>query len=322
MLTRTSEEVATSRFAADVRAGLDREGQKELYSKYLYDAVGSALFDVITLLPEYGLARAGARLLSRNAEAIVRPLRSPVLVAELGSGSARMTRWILEALSRRHVTTYCPIDISGAALAQAERELDRIDSVNILGLEREYVEGLEEVASGRQPGQELFVLFLGGTIGNFDRPAGDEFLKQVRRCMRPGDRMLLSTDLEKPVPQLLLAYDDPIGVTAAFNLNLLARINRELGGDFDLSRFRHTVRYDGAERRIEMNLRAIADHSVRIGKAELVVRFRRGETIWTESSHKYALDEIPVMAERAGFQCETQWVDREWPFAQNLLLAE
>src|SRR6058998_1900983 len=124
MVTRTITASFASEFVADVRAGLSQPGQKELPSKYLYDAVGSALFEVISLLPEYGLTRAGARLLGQHAEAIVRPLRSPLLVAELGSGSARNTRLILEALSHRHRITYCPIDISGSALAQAERELE------------------------------------------------------------------------------------------------------------------------------------------------------------------------------------------------------
>ena len=319
--TRAPDRASRTRFAAEVRAGLERPGQKELPSKYLYDALGSALFDVITLLPEYGLARAGARLLSRHAAAIVHPLRPEVLVAELGSGSARKTRWVLEALSEHHSTVYCPIDISPAALEQAERELQRIDSVTIVGLEREYLEGLQEVAANRGNEQHMLVLFLGGTIGNFDRPAGDQFLAQVRESMRAGDLLVLATDIEKPEAQLLLAYDDPIGVTAAFNMNLLARINRELDGEFDLSRFRHEVRYDRGERRIEMHLRSLVPHQVRIGAADLEVSFAAGETIWTESSHKYAIDEIPRIAKRTGYRCEMQWVDREWPFAQNLLVA-
>lgn len=318
---RTQESLGVGSFADDVRAGLERPGQKELPSKYLYDAVGSALFEVICLLPEYGLSRAGARLLERHAEAIVRRLPKSLLVAELGSGNARNTRWILESLSRRQPTTYYAIDISGAALQQAERELDRIDSVHIVGFEREYLDGLEEVARRRRSGQTLLVLFLGGTIGNFDRPAGDEFLKRVRRQLAPGDWLLLSTDLEKPVPQMLMAYDDPIGVTAAFDLNLLARVNRELGGDFDLERFRHQVRWDFAERRIEMHLRCLESHTVRVPAAGLVVPFRKGETIWTESSHKYARDEIGSIAARNGYALEEQWVDAEWPFAQNLMIA-
>ena len=322
MLAQTPLEDSVAQFAADVRAGLEKPKQKELPSKYLYDAVGSALFEVIGLLPEYGLTRAGSRILRLHSEQIVRPLRTPVLVAELGSGSAKNTRWILEALGRRQLTTYHPIDISGAALVQAERELDRLDSVSIVGFEREYLDGLREVAARRGAGQGLLVLFLGGTIGNFDRPAADQFLRQVRELLLPGDHLLLSTDLEKPEKDLLVAYDDPAGVTAAFNLNLLARINRELGADFDLDRFEHVVCYDRAERRIEMHLCSTVRQSVRISRADLGVTFRAGETIWTESSHKYAAEEIPRIAARTGYRCLSQWYDREWPFAQNLLLAE
>jgi L-histidine N-alpha-methyltransferase len=318
---RQSAATPQTRFAADVRAGLGRSGQKELPSKYLYDAVGSALFDVICLLPEYGLTRAGERLLSRHAQAIIGPMRKPALVAELGSGSARKTRWILEALSGRHPTVYCPIDISGAALEQAERELNRLESVNIVGLEREYLDGLREVAAGRRDEQHLLVLFLGGTIGNFDREAADRFLAEVRQAMKPDDRLLLATDLEKPESQLIRAYDDPIGVTSAFNLNLLARINRELDADVDLDAFAHQARYDRRHRRVEMHLRSTRRQTVRIPGADLSVELREGETIWTESSYKFSLDEIPRMAQRSGFHCESQWVDREWPFAQNLLAA-
>jgi dimethylhistidine N-methyltransferase len=311
---------SSSSFADDVRAGLSKPGQKELPSKYLYDAVGSALFDAICALPEYGLARAGERVIRRHAEQIVSSIPAAALVAELGSGSARNTRWILEAMARRQAVTYYPIDISRAALVQAERELSEIPALGIVGFEREYLEGLDEVAARRQPQQSLLVLFLGGTIGNFDRPAGDDFLRQVRRRLRSQDRLLLSTDLVKPEEQLLLAYDDPAGVTSAFDKNLLARINRELGGTFDLRRFHHVARWDAGERRIEMHLRSSRDQRVRIDAADLSVGFTAGETIWTESSHKYEAAEIAGMAARAGFRLEAPLVDVEWGFAQNLLV--
>lgn len=308
------------RFADDVRAGLGQRGQKELPSKYLYDSVGSALFEVICHLPEYGLHRAGSRLLRRHAEAIVAAADTS-LVAELGSGNARNTRWILEALARRRPVTYCPIDISGAALEEAERTFVTSDAISVLGFEREYLEGLREVGRRRTPGEPLLVLFLGGTIGNFERHAADQFLRAVRGCMAFGDRLLVSTDLVKPVEALIAAYDDPIGVTAAFNKNLLARVNRELDGGFELSRFRHEARWNAGERRIEMHLRATEAHAARIEAARMEVSFRVGETLWTESSHKYRLEEIPAMAERTGFRCEGRWVDGEWPFAQNLFVA-
>jgi L-histidine Nalpha-methyltransferase len=311
-----------SEFAADVRESLTKSGQRELPSKYLYDEVGSALFEAISVLPEYGLTRADARLLKRYAREIVGLLPSPVQVAELGSGSGKKTRWILEALSRRQKTYYFPIEISPSALAACEKELGQIDLVSIVGHEQPYLEGLRSVADGRAVGDHLLVLFLGSTIGNFDRGAGEEFLRSVRNILNEGDALLLGTDLEKNIEEQILAYDDPAGVTAAFNMNLLARINRELQGDFDLSCFRHEARWNAVERRMEMHLRSTRRQRVEVPAAGLSMSLDEDETIWTESSHKYRIGEAVEMGERTGFRCAGQWVDEEWPFAQNLLIAE
>jgi len=310
-----------SAFAADVRESLTKPGQRELPSKYLYDEVGSALFETICVLPEYGLTRADARLLEKHAGEIVGRLPSPIRVAELGSGSGKKTRWILEALSRRQKTYYYPIEISPSALAACAKELGQIDMVSIVGYEQPYLEGLRAVAEGRGGHDHLLVLFLGSTIGNFDRDAGEKFLRETRAILQPGDALLLGTDLEKSVELQLLAYDDPAGVTAAFNLNLLARINRELGADFDLSCFEHHARWNRVERRIEMHLRSTQRQTVHIPAASLRLMLDEDETIWTESSHKYQAEEIPKMAARTGFRCDGQWIDEEWPFAQNLLIA-
>jgi L-histidine N-alpha-methyltransferase len=308
-------------FAAEVVVGLNQPGQKELPSKYLYDEVGSALFDVICLLPEYGLSRAGMRLLQRHSHEIVSLLPSPVIVAELGSGSGQKTRLLLEALSRRQRVNYYPIDISGSALSRCRQEIGQIDNVSIVGFERAYLDGLQEVSARRREGERILVLFLGSTIGNFDRPAGDQFLREVRAILHEGDALLLATDLEKPVSQLLQAYDDPAGVTAAFNMNLLARINRDLGAEFDLKQFRHLARYDESERRVEMHLVSKAWQRITIREAGFRFYLREGETIWTESSHKYNPDEVIQMGSRTGFRCVQQWCDAEWPFAQNLFFA-
>ena len=275
-------------FAADVRQGLTLPQQKELPSKYFYDEVGSALFDVISHLPEYGLTRADERLLRRYAGEIADRVSGPVSVAELGSGSGTKTRWILEAFCRRQRTSYYPVEISPTALARCERELGDIDAVSIVGFEREYLDGLLEVAAFRRRGEHLLVLFLGSTIGNFDRAAGIRFLAQVREILLPGDSLLLGTDLEKSVTELLAAYDDSLGVTAAFNLNLLARVNRELEANFDLTQFAHVARINPVARSVEMHLSALRNQRVCIPAADLVVDFAEGETIWTESSHKYA----------------------------------
>jgi L-histidine Nalpha-methyltransferase len=322
MATAVIAQYSSPNLAGDVRAGLMRPGQKELPSKYLYDEVGSALFEVISVLPEYGLTRADERLLRRHSADIVSRLKPHILVAELGSGSGKKTRWLLEALARRQRTTYCPIEISPTALARCESELGQIECVSIVGFERPYLDGLLAAAARRDEDDHLLVLFLGSTIGNFDRDAAERFLTEVRRILFPGDALLLGTDLEKPLPQLLAAYDDPTGVTGAFNLNLLARINRELGADFDLAAFRHEARYNVSFQRVEMHLRSTRDQKVNIPRAGCTVSFAKDETIWTESSHKYRAYEISGMARRNGFRCDAQWLDSEWPFAESLLVAE
>lgn len=322
MLTQPLPYSEVSQFAADVRDFLTRPGQRELPSKYLYDEVGSALFEAICLLPEYGLSRAGARLIRDHAREIVDMMPAPLHVAELGSGSGKKTRLILQALAGNSHLYYYPIEISPAALAACEKELGQLDLVSIVGYEKPYLEGLRAVAERRETGEHLLVLFLGSTIGNFDRPAADAFLREVREILLPGDSLLLATDLVKDVGVQLLAYDDPAGVTAAFNLNLLARLNRELGADFDLSAFRHEARWNAAERRIEMHLLSLRRQRVETPAAHLRIRLEEGETIWTESSHKYSPDEPFDMAERTGFRCMAQWIDEEWAFAQNVWLVD
>ena len=309
-----------SEFASDVRAGLSKP-QKEIPSKYFYDDVGTALFEVITHLPEYGLTRADERLLQSHAAEVAARLQDHAVVAELGSGNGSKTRWILQEVVRRQSSIYFPIDISSAALARCTSELSDIERLQVVPLECSYVDGLREVTRQRADGSQLLVLFLGSTIGNLDRPASAEFLRRVRDILRKDDGLYVSADLEKPVPQMLAAYNDSIGVTAAFNLNVLARINRELGGNFVLSAWRHVALYNEAERRIEMHLRSVVDQEVTIRAAALKVAFRAGETIRTENSHKFSAEEVVRTAQGAGYCCEAQWVDQEWPFAQSLLIA-
>jgi len=311
----------TTQFVSDVRAGLCRPGQKELPSKYLYDALGFALFEAISLLPEYGLTRADERLLRQHAREIVRRVPGPTLVSELGSGSGRKTRWILSALCEREPVSYYPIEISRAALASCESELSDIESVSIVGVEREYLDGLREVVAQRADAMRLLVLFLGSTIGNFDAGADARFLREVRSVLITGDSLLLGADLVKPIGRMLEAYDDRLGVTAAFNKNLLGRINRELDSDFDIRQFDHVARFSQATCSIEMHLRSKARQVVNVRRGGFAVTLATGETIWTESSHKYTRHEIARLAVSCGFRMEAQWVDDEWPFAENLLLA-
>ncbi len=308
---------ARQQFADDVRRGLSKAAQKELPSTYFYDAVGSALFEAITQLPEYGLTRADERLLRTHATAIASRLPVGTVVAELGSGSGKKTRYLLEALAKERGLLYFPIDVSPTALAACKQELS--SAASVIPLQHSYFEGLQIAASRRRPGEALLVLFLGSTIGNFDRAgARDEFLRTVASILSPGDALLLGTDLLKPESQLILAYDDPAGVTAAFNRNLLARINRELDADFDLPQFAHEARYNQRHHRIEMHLRSLKRQSVTVGAAGFSVSFEPGETIWTESSHKFDLNQLPGLARATGFAHVESWVDFEWPFAENL----
>jgi dimethylhistidine N-methyltransferase len=322
MASATLARKSLTEFAMDVRLGLTKAGQKEIPSKYLYDEVGSALFEVITVLPEYGLFRADERLLRENAESIA--AFSPadrIVVAELGSGSGRKSSLMLEALAKNQPTVYRPIEISKKALDECSKQMERLNNVEIKPLQQTYIDGLVSVATERRAGERLLVLFLGSTIGNFESFAAAKFLLEIRRLLSPRDALLLSTDLEKPVSQLLAAYDDPLGVTAAFDLNLLARMNRELEADFDLCSFRHTARYDAANRRVEMHLVSTQRQCVTIPRAACEVSFSEGETIWTESSHKYQPTAVKEMGRRAGFRPLRQWLDYEWPFAQTLLVA-
>lgn len=322
-IIRAESGVDTSEFARDVRIGLSGE-QKQLPSQYLYDPVGSALFEVITLLPEYGLTRADERVLERNAAGLPQYFATPPLIAELGSGTGVKTRQILGAFepTPSNPLDYVPIDISPTALERCEADVGQIEGVRVDGLAASYIDGLREAVRRARPATPVLLLFLGSTIGNFDRREGRAFLQDVRMELRPGDVMCLGTDLVKPLPALLAAYDDPLGVTGAFNLNLLSRINRELGADFDLAAFRHAVRYDEEHRRIEMHIQSLERTIITIDAAEIEVPFSEGETIWTESSHKFTCAEVRELAEQTGFTCAAQWVDEEWPFAESILVAE
>jgi dimethylhistidine N-methyltransferase len=308
-----------SEFAREVRAGLERDGQKTLPCQYLYDAVGSALFEAITRLAEYGLTRADERLMRAHSGEVLDRMPAPLVVAELGSGSGLKTRPLLERLRARQAVRYFPIDVSPAALEMCVREMEPV--AEVVPLEGGYLDGLRRAAAQRGPGERMLALFLGSTIGNFEPDAAIDFLYSVRLCLEPGDGLLLGTDLVKPARTLLAAYDDPAGVTAAFNLNLLARINRELRADFRPRRFKHHARWDAAAQRIEMHLRSRTRQRVSVAEADLTVEFQAGETIRTECCHKFRPEQVRTMARAAGFEPAAQWTDREWPFAESLLLA-
>jgi L-histidine Nalpha-methyltransferase len=305
-------------FAKAVADGLTLKRQKTLPPSWLYDEVGSALFEVITVLPEYGVTRAEAALLDRAAGEIIRASGRPAHIVELGSGTGTKTRHILKAAAHHHTVQYAPIDISAAALANCVHALGDVMNLSIEPIAATYLEGIDTAVAARKPGESILLLFLGSTIGNFTRTEAASFLRQLSKRMQPGDYLLLGADLVKSRARLISAYDDPIGVTAAFNLNLLARINRELEGHFDMSLFTHEARYNERYSRIEMHLRSRVDQQVSIEALDLTVPFRKDETIWTESSHKFRAEELPCVGRRSGWACVRQWVDGEWGFAETL----
>lgn len=313
----SSSTLLVDQFALDVAEGLALDGQKKLSPRYFYDDLGSSLFEAITLLPEYGLTRADERLLLRHAGDIASAAGSVEIVAELGSGSGKKTEHVLRACSRRNPDLlYCPIDVSGAALAVCERELGALFQVRIIS--GDWSAGLSEVARLRQTAHPLLLLFLGSSIGNLERESIAPFLQDLRGDLQSGDCFLLGADLVKDVDTMLAAYDDPTGVTAAFNRNVLGRINRELDGKFNLNSFKHEVRWNSSERRIEMHLTSLVSQTVQIDALEKSFHFHAGETIWTESSHKFSLEELDWFARVSGFRPVATWTDREWPFVEAL----
>jgi L-histidine Nalpha-methyltransferase len=307
-------------FAADVERDLALV-PKQLQSKYLYDALGSSLFEAICRLPWYRITRSETDLLARHAGSVVAALGDAEgTIVELGCGSGEKIVLLAQALERRGASARVHlIDISSQALEQSEQRLNRLRHVSVVGHWSTYEEGLRTAVSTRRPGSTMLVLLLGSNIGNFDQPAAAQFLGRIRAVLDPGDLLLLGADLVKPEPELLLAYDDPLGVTAAFNRNLLVRINRELGADFDLAAFDHQAVWNRDERRIEMHLVSRRDQQVRIAAAGVTVAFARGERIWTESSYKYESHGIVEMCAEAGFATRDQWIDSAARFALTLV---
>ena len=307
-------------FARAVAAGLTAK-LKSIPACWLYDELGSALFEAITFLPEYGLTRADSELLRRWSDEVIQAAGNPPLIVELGSGTGAKTRHVLAAAAKTKLIRYVPIDISPSALRACEMSLSDMENVRVEGVAATYFEGLERALAERRSGDRALILFLGSTIGNFSPAERGSFLRRLRSAVQPGDSLLLGTDLVKPREILLRAYDDLLGVTAAFNLNVLVRINRELGGVFDIAEFAHEARYDEKHSRIEMHLRSRKAQAVRIRELDLRVVFAEGETIWTESCHKFTAERVRLGGTRAGWQTTAQWVDDQWGFAETLLSA-
>ncbi len=303
-------------FAEEVRRGLSDPAQRKLPAKYLYDDVGSALFEAVTALGEYGLTRADVRLLNEHGAEIAARCRGVEQIIELGSGSGAKARLILGAF--REPPVYRPVDLSHAALCRCTAELS---GFRVEPIAAEFLPGLERAAAQRESGR-LLVAFLGSNIGNFMPDEIPPLFAGIAERLTRGDLVLIGADLIKPVDRLLLAYDDAAGVTAAFNRNVLVRINRELGADFRPRVYQHEARWNDENRRIEMHLRPSESQSVSIRELSAVYEFGPHETIWTESSHKFEPGEVAELARPAGFRHIASWTDAEWPFSEVLLELE
>lgn len=305
-------EFASKAFAEAVRVGLTGR-PKTLPFQYFYDEAGSDLFERICRLPEYYLTRTEDAILREHAPAMVDGWAEPPTLIELGSGSAEKTRRLIAAaLARYGRLHYVAIDVSESAVEASARELVRaFPKLRVTGFVGDYNENLAGIAA-RFHGPKL-VLFLGSSLGNYEPDDASALLGRVARVMSPDDRFLLGTDLAKDASVLEPAYDDSEGVTARFNRNLLARINRELGADFDEERFRHRAVYRADLGRVEMHLVSLADQTVRLPGAGLTIRFDEGESIHTENSHKYTPENLHDLAASAGFAEDKVWTDvRGW----------
>ncbi|MHB1844063.1 MAG: L-histidine N(alpha)-methyltransferase [Deltaproteobacteria bacterium] len=303
-------------FGGDVRAGLSAT-PKRLDCRYFYDAEGSRLFDAICQVPEYYPPTAEREILQAHAGELAAGLEAATSLWELGSGSAAKTRLVIEAMLARGPLTYVPIDISKAALDESAAGLLRdYPALRIRSIHGDYSAGLRRLAEQRLP---KLLLWLGSNVGNFDRAAAASFLSRLRAALVPSDLLLLGVDLRKEPAVLEAAYDDAQGVTAAFNLNLLARINRELEGHFDLAQFRHRARYDAQRGCVEMHLVSQKAQRVRIDRLALDIAFDAGEAIHTESSYKYSPEELEALAEAAGLRIDQLWTDRAGRFADLVL---
>jgi L-histidine Nalpha-methyltransferase len=308
--------VSAEQFAADVRYYLSLS-PRQLPSRYFYDDLGSALFEAICRLPWYTITRAETGLLAAHGNDVFQRSPSFTTIVELGPGSGEKLQTLLEAASaRRGPTDVHLVDVSASALAFAAQTIGTVRDVRVFTHRATYDAGLREAISA-VAGRTL-VAFLGSNIGNFDAPGAAAFLQNVRACLAKGDAVLLGVDLVKPKETLLMAYDDPLGVTAAFNRNLLLRINRELGAAIDLDGFLHRVVWNEKESRVEMHLVARSDQVISIPRAHLDVRLRQGDLIWTESSYKYVPEKVNGLLQACGFMPTVQWIDRDDRFALTM----
>lgn len=316
-LHRDPHPARVATFAEDVRTGLGAR-PFALSPKYFYDDLGSAIFEAITRLPEYYLTRVERDLLATYGREIAGRFAGPLELVELGSGSALKTRILIDAiLERQPRLTYHPIDISADAVTESSLALTAAyERLRVVAYASDYFPLLREKRLVTH--DRVLALFLGSNIGNFEPQDARELLTFLARALRPGDGVLIGYDLKKDPTILELAYDDPTGVTAAFNKNLLARMNRELGAGFELNAFRFRARWNERHGAVDSFLVSERDHQVRIPASGLTVDFAAGDTIHTESSYKFTRDEIAMLATRCGFTETASYTDAAGRYALSL----
>lgn len=306
----------TSEIAEDVQRGLTQY-PKALPPRLFYDAAGSALFEQITGLPEYYLTRTERGIFEKHAGEMLDQTGQGLTLIELGAGTATKTSIIIRALMRRQLSaTYYPVDVSEAALAVAESNLTaQFPGLSVRPLLGDYSQGLARLA--HTAGRKL-VLYIGSSIGNFELEEAGALLRNVRSALRPGDALLLGTDMVKNASALRAAYNDAAGVTARFNLNMLSRINAELHADFDLQCFRHIAEWNPRASRVELYLESTRQQRVRVADLGLVVPFIKGERIHTENSYKFTTRMVEQVLTDGGLALERSWTDRRGWFGVHL----
>ncbi|MHC4321262.1 MAG: L-histidine N(alpha)-methyltransferase [Planctomycetota bacterium] len=316
-LVTIDKEIFISNFSEDVKTGLTSQS-KYLPFIYFYDHIGSQLFEQICELPEYYLTRTETNILQTNADDIVSQFSEKTVLVELGSGSSRKTRILIEAfLERQRLAHYTPIDVSHQMLEESSYSLLKAyPSMEIKAIAARYNEGIDHL--NIQTDEQNLITWLGSSIGNFDRSEVTTLLRHIKQIMLPNDRFLVGIDLQKDKTLLENAYNDTQGITAEFNLNLLTHVNRELGGDFVLENFDHKAIYNEEIGRIEMYLISNSDQNVFISELDLEVPFMANEAIHTEHSFKYSLDDINTLAKESGLCVEQQWFDAEQFFSLNM----
>ena len=313
MITSASTGLDAS-LAADVRHYLSQT-PRQLPSRALYDTLGSLLFDAICELPWYPLTRAERRLIRTHGDAILRRAGTPTRIVELGPGNgSKLDLLMSTGGSAEAIRRIDLIDVSASALRDAARRLQESRTIEVVTHEARYEDGLRALATSTRGNEPTLVLFLGSNIGNFDPPGATTFLRGIRESLSPRDSLLIGVDLVKPEKDLLLAYDDPLGVTAAFNKNLLVHLNHVLGATFDVTSVDHRAVWNATASRVEMHLVSRHDQRVSIPAAGLSIQLHRGEHIWTESSYKYSEGHFERLLESAGFAPTARWRDDEGKF--------